>query len=74
MSDSGHTLEEVDAVAYTQGPGLAGALLVGVVLMFVWYLFPRSKPFFSGRSLNRSTPVMVPDEPGDFVRSIDGGI
>ena len=29
MSDSGHTLEEVDAVAYTQGPGLAGALLVG---------------------------------------------
>ena len=29
MSDSGHPLEEVDAVAYTQGPGLAGALLVG---------------------------------------------
>jgi hypothetical protein len=27
-----------------------GALLVGVVLMFVWYLFPRSKPFFSGRA------------------------
>jgi amino acid transporter len=25
-----------------------GALLVGVVLMFVWYLFPRSKPFFQG--------------------------
>jgi hypothetical protein len=24
------------------------ALLVGVVLMFVWYLFPRSKPFFQG--------------------------
>ena len=53
---------------------IAVLLLVGVVLMFVWYLFPRSKPFFSGRSLNRSTPVMVPDEPGDFVRSIDGGI
>jgi amino acid transporter len=51
-----------------------GALLVGVVLMFVWYLFPRAKPFFSGRSLNRDTPVMVPDEPEAYSRSIDGGI
>lgn len=51
-----------------------GALLVGVVLMFLWYLFPRSKPFFSGRSLNRETPVMVPDEPEIHSRSIDGGI
>lgn len=29
MAESGHSLSEVDAVAYTQGPGLAGALLVG---------------------------------------------
>lgn len=29
MADSGHTLGELDAIAYTQGPGLAGALLVG---------------------------------------------
>ena len=29
MADSGHSLDELDAVAYTQGPGLAGALLVG---------------------------------------------
>ena len=29
LASSGHTLSEVDAVAYTQGPGLAGALLVG---------------------------------------------
>jgi len=29
MADSGHSLNELDAVAYTQGPGLAGALLVG---------------------------------------------
>jgi hypothetical protein len=49
-----------------------GALLVGVVLMFVWYLFPRSKPFFQG-ALNRET-VLVPEEPGDIIRSIDGGI
>ena len=29
MADRGHSLNELDAVAYTQGPGLAGALLVG---------------------------------------------
>ena len=29
LAESGHTLQEVGAVAYTQGPGLAGALLVG---------------------------------------------
>ncbi len=29
LSDSGRPLAQVDAVAYTQGPGLAGALLVG---------------------------------------------
>ena len=29
LNDSGRTLAELDAVAYTQGPGLAGALLVG---------------------------------------------
>jgi N6-L-threonylcarbamoyladenine synthase len=29
LSEAGRTLDEIDAVAYTQGPGLAGALLVG---------------------------------------------
>jgi N6-L-threonylcarbamoyladenine synthase len=29
LADSGQTLQDIDAVAYTQGPGLAGALLVG---------------------------------------------
>lgn len=29
LADSGRALHELDAVAYTQGPGLAGALLVG---------------------------------------------
>jgi len=29
LADSGCALDDVDAVAYTQGPGLAGALLVG---------------------------------------------
>ena len=29
LSESGHSLSSLNAVAYTQGPGLAGALLVG---------------------------------------------
>ncbi len=29
LSESGVALQEIDAIAYTQGPGLAGALLVG---------------------------------------------
>ncbi len=51
-----------------------GALAFGVVLMLLWFLFPRSKPFFRGESLNRETPVLVPDDPADFGRSIDGGL
>jgi N6-L-threonylcarbamoyladenine synthase len=30
LADAGHTYESVDAIAVTQGPGLAGALLVGI--------------------------------------------
>ena len=29
LSDAGHALVDLDGIAYTQGPGLAGALLVG---------------------------------------------
>ena len=29
MQDAGRSLAEVDVIAYTRGPGLAGALLVG---------------------------------------------
>jgi N6-L-threonylcarbamoyladenine synthase len=29
MAEAGHALADIDAIAYTQGPGLAGALLVG---------------------------------------------
>lgn len=29
LSESGRSLQEIDAIAYTEGPGLAGALLVG---------------------------------------------
>jgi N6-L-threonylcarbamoyladenine synthase len=30
LADSGHTYQSIDALAVTQGPGLAGALLVGI--------------------------------------------
>ena len=30
LQDAGHTYESIDAIAVTQGPGLAGALLVGI--------------------------------------------
>lgn len=29
LDKTGHTLKDIDAIAYTQGPGLSGALLVG---------------------------------------------
>ncbi len=51
-----------------------GSLLLGVVLMFIWFLFPRSKRFFRGESLNRETPVLVPEDTDTFGRSIDGGL
>ncbi len=30
LADAGHTYDSIDAIAVTQGPGLAGALLVGI--------------------------------------------
>jgi amino acid transporter len=35
---------------------------------------PALEAVLPGRSLNRETPVLVPEEPGDIIRSIDGGI
>ena len=51
-----------------------GALAFGVVLMLLWYFFPRAKPFFRGESLNEETPVLVPEDPADYARSLDGGL
>lgn len=51
-----------------------GSLLVGVLLMVVWFLFPRAKPFFRGESLNMDTEVLVPDSPGGHTRSVDGAL
>ena len=51
-----------------------GSLLLGVVLMAVWAMFPASKPFFRGESLNRDTEVLVPEDELPVARSIDGGL
>ena len=50
-----------------------GSLLIGVVLMVVWFFFPRSKRFFRGESLNRDTEVLVPEDDQLVIRSVDGG-
>lgn len=50
-----------------------GSLLLGVVLAIVWALMPASRPFFRGESLNEDTPVLVPDDPEEITRSVDGG-
>lgn len=51
-----------------------GSLAFGVVLMLLWFLFPRAKSFFRGESLNRDTAVLVPDAPAEYGRSVDGGL
>lgn len=51
-----------------------GALLVGAVLMVVWSFNAAATPFFAGESLNRGTPVLVPEEPETHRRSVDGGL
>ncbi|MFE1645530.1 APC family permease [Microbacterium sp. P01] len=51
-----------------------GSLAFGIVLMLIWFMFPRSKKFFRGESLNRDTEVLVPDDASEYTRSIDGGI
>src|SRR6478735_967170 len=51
-----------------------GALLIGAVLMVVWSFFAEAKPFFAGESLNRETPVLVPEDPEVYQRSVDGGL
>lgn len=39
-----------------------GALALGLVVMGLWALNKDAKPYFRGESLNRDTPVLVPDE------------
>jgi amino acid transporter len=51
-----------------------GSLVVGAVLMVVWSFNAAAKPFFAGESLNRETPVLVPEEPEVYQRSVDGGL
>ncbi|MFY9680103.1 MAG: amino acid transporter, partial [Glutamicibacter protophormiae] len=38
-----------------------GSLALGLVVMGLWALRPGSRDYFAGRSLNRDTPVLVPE-------------
>ena len=38
------------------------ALALGLVVMGLWALRPASLDYFAGRSLNRDTPVLVPEQ------------
>jgi amino acid transporter len=51
-----------------------GSLALGVVLMALWFFFPGSKQFFRGESLNRETPILVPETEHPPLRSVDGGL
>jgi amino acid transporter len=51
-----------------------GSLALGIVLMVLWFAFPGSKPFFQGESLNRETPILVPETEHPPLRSVDGGL
>ncbi|WP_104180766.1 APC family permease [Arthrobacter sp. B0490] len=51
-----------------------GSLALGLVLAVVWRSRSGSRPFFRGQSLNEDTPVLVPDAPDVYRRSIDGGL
>ncbi len=42
LKESGLTAKDIDAVAYTAGPGLVGALLVGATVGVLWRLPGRS--------------------------------
>ena len=37
-------------------------LALGLVVMGLWALRPASRDYFAGRSLNRDTPVLVPEQ------------
>lgn len=39
-----------------------GSLALGLVVMGLWALRPASRDYFAGRSLNRDTPVLVPEQ------------
>jgi len=44
-----------------------------LVLAIIWWAFPGSKRFYRGESLNRETPVLVPDSPELSVTAPDTG-
>jgi N6-L-threonylcarbamoyladenine synthase len=64
MAQANTTVQEVDAIAYTQGPGLAGALLVGASVAngLAWSL---NKPIIGVHHLegHLMSPLLSPEKP-----------
>ncbi|MBV9608141.1 MAG: tRNA (adenosine(37)-N6)-threonylcarbamoyltransferase complex transferase subunit TsaD [Acidobacteria bacterium] len=61
LSDAGRTYENIDAIAVTQGPGLAGALLVGVSYAKA-LAFALSKPLIAVNHLEGHIHAVLLDE------------
>jgi N6-L-threonylcarbamoyladenine synthase len=77
LADAGVTLDEIDAVAVTSGPGLAGALMVGVGAAKALAL-AMEKPIYAVNHLVGHVGADVLRQPNDGIpdvdASVDGGI
>src|SRR6516162_702034 len=67
LADAGHSYQSVDAIAVTQGPGLAGALLVGISFAKA-LAFALGKPLIAVNHLEGHIHAVLLDEKqkGDF--------
>ena len=67
LDESGVSLTDIDAIAYTAGPGLAGALMVGAGFAetLAWSL---NRPALAVHHMEGHllAPLLSPDEPVDF--------
>jgi N6-L-threonylcarbamoyladenine synthase len=67
LAEAGRTLGDIDAVAYTEGPGLAGALLVGAAVGTA-LAFALGKPSIGVHHLEGHllSPLLSAEDPPDF--------
>jgi len=61
LAEAKHTYESVDAIAVTQGPGLAGALLVGITYAKA-LAFALEKPLIAVNHLEGHIHAVLPEE------------
>ncbi len=60
MADPGYGSSQLGGIGSAFLIGV-GSLLLGLLLMFVWAIFPGGRDFFQRRSLNRDTEVLAPE-------------